>query len=564
MQLLQRRDLRRAEDRFGVGGPAKAPQIGWRDVVDVERQDLEGQFGIGQTAPAAQRRRIDLRVVGGQVEAAVGRQPFEQDVGKAPRRGVAARADVFHAMSGATASLRPSSGRRGSGFAGPLGSPPWGGAPKALRGGSIQFFLADLDDRGQHRGQRLHQCQRGLHAPFHGVVGEDDDVGLVLALGAFALQQRVDRDVVVGQDAGDARQHAGLVGHHQAQVEGGHDFVDGQDRRVLHRAALEGQVRHAVVGVGGVQARDVDQVGHDGAGRGFCARALAVVERRADSVALHDDRVHRAFDVGDQPRRRHQRRVHAQLDAMLTALGDAQQLDAVAQLLGITDVHRLQRADALDMRLVELHRHAKGDGAHDGRLVGGIDALDVEGGVGFGVAQALRLLEHDAEVEPLRAHLGQDEVGGAVDDAGDPFDAVRGQALAQRLDDRDAAGHGGFERDHHALVAGGGEDLAAMHREQRLVGRHHVLAGGNRLQHQGARDAIAADQLDHDVDRRVVDHQPGIGDHLRPLANDGACTLGVEVGHHRDLDATPGAALDFLLVAMQHLEGAAADGADAQ
>ena len=31
--------------------------------------------------------------------------------------------------------LQPS-GRRGTGFAGPLAAPPWGGAPKALRGGA--------------------------------------------------------------------------------------------------------------------------------------------------------------------------------------------------------------------------------------------------------------------------------------------------------------------------------------------------------------------------------------------------------------------------------------------
>jgi hypothetical protein len=40
--------------------------------------------------------------------------------------------------------------------------------------------------------------------------------------------------------------------------------------------------------------------------------------------------------------------------------------------------------------------------------------------------------------------------------------------------------------------------------------------------------------------------------------------LGVQVGHHGDLDATPGAARISCLVALQHLEGAAADGADAE
>jgi hypothetical protein len=39
---------------------------------------------------------------------------------------------------------------------------------------------------------------------------------------------------------------------------------------------------------------------------------------------------------------------------------------------------------------------------------------------------------------------------------------------------------------------------------------------------------------------------------------------GVEVGHHGDLDAAAGAALDFFLVALEHLEGAAADRACAE
>jgi hypothetical protein len=77
--------------------------------------------------------------------------------------------------------------------------------------------------------------------------------------------------------------------------------------------------------------------------------------------------------------------------------------------------------------------------------------------------------------------------------------------FAQRLDDGDATGHGGFEGHHHALVARRGEDLAAVHGQQRLVGGDHVLAGGNGLQHQRLGDAVAADQLDDDVDVGVGD-----------------------------------------------------------
>ncbi len=91
-----------------------------------------------------------------------------------------------------------------------------------------------------------------------------------------------------------------------------------------------------------------------------------------------------------------------------------------------------------------------------------------------------------------------------------------------------------------------------------------MLARGNGLHHQRARDAVAADQLDDDVDLRVGDDQPRVADHLRRIADDDLGARGVEVGHHRDLDAAAGAALDLFLVALQHVERAAADGADAE
>jgi hypothetical protein len=50
------------------------------------------------------------------------------------------------------------------------------------------------------------------------------------------------------------------------------------------------------------------------------ARAGAVVKRRPDRVALDEDAVHHALDVGDQAPRRHQRRMHAQLDALVFSL----------------------------------------------------------------------------------------------------------------------------------------------------------------------------------------------------------------------------------------------------
>ena len=256
--------------------------------------------------------------------------------------------------------------------------------------------------------------------------------------------------------------------------------------------------------------------------------------------------------------------MHAQFDPLRRAPGDAQQLDAVAQLLGVADVFARQLGDAFGIGLVELHRNAEGDRRHDGELVRGVDAFDVEGRVGLGIAQLLRLLERGIERQPLVAHLRQDEVGGAVDDAGDPFDAVGGQAFAQRLDDRDAAGDRRLERDHHALLLRRGEDLGAVRGQQRLVGGDDVLAVGDGLQHQLFRDRIAADQLDHDVDVRIRYNFIRIGGDSHPFPRELARLLQVAIGDHANDDAAAGAARDFFLVAFEHGKRAAADGADAE
>ena len=171
---------------------------------------------------------------------------------------------------------------------------------------------------------------------------------------------------------------------------------------------------------------------------------------------------------------------------------------------------------------------------------------------------------HVGEGQALVAHLGQDEVCGAVDDAGDPLDAVGGQTLAQGLDDGDAAGHGGLEGHHDALLLGGGEDLVAVHGQQGLVGGDHVLAVFDGGQHQFLGHGVAADELDDDVDVRVLDHREGVVGDPRLAAGDRVGQIQVAVGHGGDLDGPAGAAGDFLSVAGEDGPGAATDGADAQ
>lgn len=75
--------------------------------------------------------------------------------------------------------------------------------------------------------------------------------------------------------------------------------------------------------------------------------------------------------------------------------------DAVAQLLGVLDVGGGQLGNAFHIGLVKLHRNAKGNRAHQGRLVRGVHAFDVKGGVGLGIAQTLGFLQNNVKVRPL-------------------------------------------------------------------------------------------------------------------------------------------------------------------
>ena len=256
--------------------------------------------------------------------------------------------------------------------------------------------------------------------------------------------------------------------------------------------------------------------------------------------------------------------MHAQFHAFGRTLGDPEQLDSVAELLCVLDVGRVELGDALDVRLVEAHRIAEGDGAHDRQLVRRIDAFDVEGRIGLGVAQTLRFLEHGFEAQALVAHFGQDEVGRPVDDPGDPLDAVGGQPFAQGLDDRDAAGHCCFESDGDALLLRRVEDLVAVGRQQRLVGRHHVLPVFDGLEYEFLGHTVTADQLDDDIDFRIGDDREGIVGQPAGTARDLLRKIKILVRNHRDLDGPPRAARDFLGIALENSKGATTDSADAE
>ena len=206
LQRLQRRDLRRCRRprRCRSLRPARAGRRPGCRRCTATGSRTPGRRRTGRaSAPAWPRRPAGRRC--GRYSPPSGARPSSRISQKRARRGVAARAEVLQLSS----SLRMRT----------IGASTVGSACICA---SASFMR-----------------------PSTRVVRQDDQVGLRLAFGALALQHRVDRDVVLGQDAGDARQHAGLVGHLQAQVEGGHHLVDRQDRRVAasRRAGTPGAAR---------------------------------------------------------------------------------------------------------------------------------------------------------------------------------------------------------------------------------------------------------------------------------------------------------------------------------
>ena len=53
-----------------------------------------------------------------------------------------------------------------------------------------------------------------------------------------------------------------------------------------------------------------------------------------------------------------------------------------------------------------------------------VDALDIEGRIGFRVTKRLCFGQHVGEIPPFLAHFGEDEITGAVNDSRQPLDMI--------------------------------------------------------------------------------------------------------------------------------------------
>ena len=186
------------------------------------------------------------------------------------------------------------------------------------------------------------------------------------------------------------------------------------------------------------------------------------------------------------------------------AMRERQQLHAVAHVARGVQIHRRDGADALGVHVADGHARVERDGREDGDLRSGIESVHVSGGVGLGETLFLSLAQGVIVAQAVLHHAGEHVVRRAVHDAHDRTHLVGDERVLHRIDDGDAAAHAGLERDLSTSLLGRTHDLLAVRGHERLVGRDHVLARAQRAEHHIARHCGAADELDDDVDVRIV------------------------------------------------------------
>ena len=96
--------------------------------------------------------------------------------------------------------------------------------------------------------------------------------------------------------------------------------------------------------------------------------------------------------------------MHADLYFVAVFCDAGKELDAVAEVGGVLHVRASEVADALDLNLVKGRLETVRKSREDARLVGRVETVDVERGIGLGITELLRVLEDDVEGKPLVLH----------------------------------------------------------------------------------------------------------------------------------------------------------------
>src|ERR1700722_2102286 len=307
---------------------------------------------------------------------------------------------------------------------------------------------------------------------------------------------------------------------------------------------------------------DIGEVGHHGGSRRHAAGAGTDQRDRRQALGIDRHRIGHAHDLRDGGILRHHGRVHALLDALPGLHRHAEELYAIAQLIGRIEIGQRDRRDALDIDRLGIEFGAEGQARQDRKLLRGVVAFDVEGRIGFRIAEPLCVAQAIVERKPILLHAGEDVIAGAVEDAVDAGEGIAAESLAQSLDDRNAGADRSLEIERDLTALGERRELLAVSRQQRLVGGHHRLAGSKRAFHRPLGGiARSTHQLDKHVDRGILRQRHGIGDPAEFLQVDSALLTARPGVDRNDLDRPAAARRELVAAMLQKLNDSGADGA---
>ena len=192
------------------------------------------------------------------------------------------------------------------------------------------------------------------------------------------------------------------------------------------------------------------------------------------------------------------------LNPLLFSLGYGQQLDGVAQLTCVPEVTGCELGDPLPVHLVRRHMGMKSQARKDSQLVGRIGARHVARGVRLSVAQVLRLTERLGEVYVGARHLGENIVGGAVDNRVKGGDIVGQQALTKRSDQRNAPTYAGLVVDGCLVFPRELQELDPVLGNHFFVCRDDMLAMRQRLLNIAVGGFFSPNELNNNGYLRVL------------------------------------------------------------
>ena len=128
------------------------------------------------------------------------------------------------------------------------------------------------------------------------------------------------------------------------------------------------------------------------------------------------------------------------------------------------------------MYLLGIHMTAKGQRSQNADFTAGIVAFHIGRRVALCIAQLLGQRQSVIKGHLLPNHLGEDEIGGAVENTGNPDHVVGRQTLADGPDNGNTAADAGFKQEIQVVFLGDGQQLCALCRHQLFIGSDHALA----------------------------------------------------------------------------------------